>query len=146
MIRQGNLKRQPGVRSNKVKTFLKNKGRSFHNFWIILSRFSKHRSFLFKQRILYFWDVGVKGWVYTRRGYNCLEFSLAIPSNVFILIRWWFGSNRLSAISVSFIIFFQEGGSEHISCYHLKLEKLLKPNSSLILLKDFTFPLLSNNW
>ena len=37
--------------------------------------------------------------------------------------------------SVSFIIFFQKAGSY---C-HLKLEKLLKPNSSLILLQDLTF-------
>ena len=41
--------------------------------------------------------------------------------------------------SVSFIIFFQKAGSTYISCCHLKLEKLLKPNSSLILLEDLTF-------
>ena len=54
--------------------------------------------------------------------------------------------SRLSALSVSFTIFFQEGGSVDINCCHLKFEISLKPNSSLILLQDLTFPLLSNNW
>ena len=49
-------------------------------------------------------------------------------------------------ICFSFIIFFKKGGSAYISCCHLEFGKLEKSNSSLILLQDITFPLLSNNW
>ena len=58
------------------------------------------------------------------------------------LIKWWFGSSRLSALSVSFKFFFQEGGSGYITCCHLKFEILLKPNSSLILPQDLTFQII----
>ena len=84
--------------------------------------------------------------MYTRIEYNCLEFSFSIPISMFFLIRWWFGSSRLSELPVSFITFFQKGGSVCISCCHLKFEILLRPNSSWILLQGLTFPLLSNNW
>ena len=83
--------------------------------------------------------------MYTRREYNCLEFRFSIPTDVFFnrVAIWEF---QIISIICFFIIFSQKGGSTYIGCYHLKSEKLLKPNSSLILLQDLTFPLLSNNW
>ena len=94
----------------------------------------------------YVWDVGVQGWAYTRREYNCLEFYFSITIVFFFVfvffLRWWFGSNRLSAaLPVSFIVFFQKGGITYIStqnfhCYQIigrqSLDLCQKKNYSLL--------------
>ena len=46
---------------------------------------------------------------------------------------------------ICFFYYFFPKRRQYISCCHLKFELLLKLNSSLILLQDLTFPLLSNN-